>query len=235
LPASIDLRLNARVEAIGFDGARAAEIKLRGGETLPIGNLVLATNHHALENLIPENIRERDARFAGLAKLESVPILGAHLWFDRPIMSKPALALTSGPLHWLFKKDEAGKSVHGVISAARDWPAVPKDAALAQFTQQIRQLIPSAKDAQLLRGLIVIEKRATFSPLPGTDKFRPNQSPPAGGIANLYLAGDYTQTDWPATMEGATRSGYLAAGAILHKKIMLPDLPVEWPARLLGL
>ncbi|MBA2707375.1 MAG: FAD-dependent oxidoreductase, partial [Gemmatimonadaceae bacterium] len=61
------------------------------------------------------------------------------------------------------------------------------------------------------------------------------QSPPSCGIANLYLAGDYTQTGWPATMEGAVRSGYLAAGAIVGHDLLVPDLPVQWPGRLLGL
>jgi uncharacterized protein with NAD-binding domain and iron-sulfur cluster len=87
----------------------------------------------------------------------------------------------------------------------------------------------------LERGVIVIEKRATFSPLPGTDTLRPAQAPPPGGIENLFLAGDYTRSEWPATMEGAVRSGYLAAEAVLAQKVAIPDLPIQWPARLLGL
>ena len=65
--------------------------------------------------------------------------------------------------------------------------------------------------------MIVIEKRATYSPLPGSDQFRPAQAPPNAGIQNLFLAGDYTKTGWPATMEGAVRSGYLAAEALLER------------------
>ena len=105
----------------------------------------------------------------------------------------------------------------------------------------MRSLFRNARDAQLLRGVIVVEKRATFSPLPGVDAWRPNQAPPSGGIENLYLAGDYTQTQWPATMEGAVRSGYLAAEAVVRsllsidRRFIVPDLPAEWPARALGL
>ena len=91
--------------------------------------------------------------------------------------------------------------------------------------------------------MIVIEKRATFSPLPGTDAFRPAQSPPPGGVWNLFLAGDYTRTGWPATMEGAVRSGYLAAQAVLNPagvdkpgpRWLCDDLPVQWPGRLMGI
>jgi zeta-carotene desaturase len=112
---------------------------------------------------------------------------------------------------------------------------VPKEEALRQFEAQIRGLFSEARQAKLERGVIVIEKRATFSPLPGTDAFRPAQEPGEKGIAGLYLAGDYTRTGWPATMEGAVRSGYLAAEAMTGSKCLVEDLPVQWPARVMGL
>jgi zeta-carotene desaturase len=245
---NVALRLNTRVDSLLFestgDTARATGVKLRGGEELRADALVVATNHHALQRWIadvPEPARTRDTRFTHLDKLESVPILGVHLWFDRPVMREPAAALIEGPLQWLFKKDAEGRILHGVISAARDWVNVPKDQALQKFEAQIRSLFPAAKNAKLERGVIVIERRATFAPLPGTDAFRPPQAPPPGGIANLFLAGDYTRTDWPATMEGAVRSGYLAAEAVLtdlapaSKRVLVENLRIEWPARLLGL
>jgi uncharacterized protein with NAD-binding domain and iron-sulfur cluster len=180
-------------------------------------------------------------RFAGIDKLQSVPILGAHLWFDRPILTEPHAAFMSGPLQWVFRKDASGKSLHGVISAARNWLDRPKEEMLKLFEHQIRQTFPAAREAKLERGVIVIEKRATFSPVAGIEQFRPQQPPPPNGIANLYLAGDYTRTGWPATMEGAVRSGYLAADAILdrlapasHHAFLVDDLPAQWPARLLA-
>jgi zeta-carotene desaturase len=122
-----------------------------------------------------------------------------------------------------------------VISAARAWVNVPKEEALRQFEAQVRTVFPAAQEAKLERGVIVIEKRATFSPLPGTDALRPVQGAGERGIAGLFLAGDYTKTGWPATMEGAVRGGYLAAEAILGKRFLVPDLPVQWPGRCLGL
>jgi zeta-carotene desaturase len=251
LPAGVNVRLSTRVDEILFDAdsagpPRAIGVKVRGeAAALPADAVVLASNHHAVQRWIaalPEAARAADSRFAGLEKLESVPILGAHLWFDRPILREPAVALIEGPLQWLFRKDGEGKALHGVISAAREWVNVPREKALAQFETQVRTLFPAARDAKLLRGVTVIEKRATFSPAPGVDALRPPQAPPPGGVGALYLAGDYTRTDWPATMEGAVRSGYLAAEGVLHgfafdphPRMLLADLPIEWPARFAGL
>jgi squalene-associated FAD-dependent desaturase len=237
----VHARLGARVESIRFEELRAAGVNLAGGESLPADAVVLATNYHSVQRWVPAELAKTDSRFVGLDQLESVPILGAHLWFDRPVLAEPHAALISGPLQWLFRKDAAGAAVHGVISAAREWVGRPKEQALQLFEQQVRSVLPAAREAKLLRGVIVIEKRATFAPVPGVDRLRPPQAPPPAGIASLYLAGDYTATGWPATMEGAVRSGYLAAERLLEdlmhqpQPFLQPDLPVQWPARILGL
>lgn len=242
-PPCRDVRLGCRVGEVLFEGGRASGVALQSGEKLTADVVVLATNYHAVLRWVPEAMQVRDARFAGLSRLESVPILGVHLWFDRPVMSLSHAALMEGPLQWLFRKDDQGCAVHGVISAARDWVDVPHPRCLDIFTAQIKRLFPHAADAQLRRGVIVVEKRATFSPRPGVDALRPAQGPPPGGIANLFLAGDYTQTQWPATMEGAVRSGYLAAEAVLRswlgdtalrQRLLIPDIAMEYPAELLA-
>jgi squalene-associated FAD-dependent desaturase len=221
-----DVRLGWRLSEVQIENRRVTAIKTQDGQTIACDALVLATNHHNVRQWIAD-----DPRLGGLDQLQSVPILGAHLWFDRPILRHSHVALIDGPLQWLFRKDAEGKAVHGVISAARDWVNVPREQCLSQFREQVSRLVPGAK---LERGAIVIEKRATFSPLPGVDHFRPPQGPVEGSIENLYLAGDYTRTGWPATMEGAVRSGYLAADAILgrdHGSFLVPDLPLQWPVR----
>jgi zeta-carotene desaturase len=228
-----DVRLSTRITAVRFDGNRAVGVEL-ADEKLAADAVILAVNYPALEKWIPAELSQTDSRFKGLGELQSVPILGAHLRFDRPIMTVPHVALMGGPMQWLFRKpDEDGSAVHGVISAAREWLNRPKDECLDLFTRQVRQYFPAAREVQLSRGVIVIEKRATFSPLPSIDRIRPAQAPPTGGIGNLFLAGDFTLTGWPATMEGAVRSGYLAAEAVLGQpgKFLVPDLPIEWPAR----
>jgi uncharacterized protein with NAD-binding domain and iron-sulfur cluster len=158
-------------------------------------------------------------------------------------MTDSHAALIHGPLQWIFRKDADGRVLHGVISAARDWVGRTREESLAMFEKQVRAVLPGAAGAKLDRGVIVIEKRATFSPTPGVDRLRPPQPPPVNGIQNLYLAGDYTRTGWPATMEGAVRSGYLAAEAVLRQvsgaatttNLLVPDLTPQWPARVLGL
>lgn len=233
-----DVRLGTRVAELVFDGASVTGVRLQSGETLSADAVVLATNHHAVQRWVPPELAQRDVRFQSLDQFESVPILGAHLWFDRPVLADTHAAFLEGPLQWLFRKDADGKAVHGVISAARQWLDIPREDALAQFEQQIRRTFPAARDAKLLRGVTVIEKRATFSPRPGIDRIRPTQAPPRDGISNLYLAGDYTQTHWPATMEGAVRSGYLAAEALCAAngspaRFLVDDLPLQWPAQMM--
>ena len=109
------------------------------------------------------------------APIEDVPILGAHLWYDRPVLAESHAALVEGPLQWLFRKDVTGTAVHGVISAARAWAGRPKEEALAAFTRQINATFPVARGATLVRGVVVVEKRATFSPSPGIDVLRPQR------------------------------------------------------------
>ncbi len=232
-------RLNTRMAGLEFRDGKVVGVRLQNGAALPADAVILATNFHNVSKQIPAELAARDRRFHALGGLESVPILGVHLWFDRPVMPYAHAALVRGPLQWLFRKDAAGRQVHGVISAARQWISVNRDDALRQFHAQIKEVLPSARAAALQRGVIVVEKRATFSPLPGAQQFRPAQAPDENGISNLFLAGDYTQTAWPSTMEGAVRSGYLAAEAVLKgmgagaQKFIVKDLPSEWPARLL--
>jgi squalene-associated FAD-dependent desaturase len=234
----VDVRPGTRVSRLVFAGNSVSGVELPNGQVISADAVILATGHHAAGRLVPDELAENDQRFRASAKIEDVPILGAHLWFDRPVMQFPHVALITGPLQWLFRKDSAGRVLHGVISAARDWVGRPKSECLAMFEQQVRLLFPTARDAKLERGVVVIEKRATFSPLPHSDDNRPPQAPPAGGIANLFLGGDYTRTGWPATMEGAVRSGYLAAetllaGSGIQKRFLRPDLRLQWPARLM--
>jgi zeta-carotene desaturase len=230
-----NLRLGCRMTGVRFEGKKAIGVEI-GSEFLPADAVVMAVNYPALEKWIPAELAAGDARFARLDELESVPILGAHLWFDRPVLDRPHAALMSGPMQWLFKKSADGRAVHGVISAARDWINRPRQECMDEFVAQIRRIFPAAGDAKLERANIIIEKRATFSPRAGIDRARPEQGPPANGIENLYLAGDYTRTGWPATMEGAVRSGYLAAGAICGngQKFLVNDLVLQWPARILA-
>jgi phytoene dehydrogenase-like protein len=105
-----------------------------------------------------------------------------------------------------------GHYIQAVISASRGLSSLGKEAIRDKIVAEIREILPAAKEANLVHCRVVTERSATYSILPGVDDIRPS---PATPIGNLFLAGDYVQTRWPATMEGAVRSGRLAAEAIL--------------------
>src|SRR5205085_3737923 len=128
-------------------------VALATGATPTADAVVLATHHHTVRRWVPPELAATDPRFDHLAKLEDVPILGVHLWFDRPVMTESHAALLDGPLQWIFRKDETGTSLHGVISAAREWIDQRKDQMLQQFEAQVRRVLPDARDAKLNRGV----------------------------------------------------------------------------------
>ncbi len=164
-----DVRLGARMTSIRFENNRAVGIEL-AGEFLPADAVILAINYPALEKWIPPELAARDSRFANLEKLQSVPILGAHLWFDRPVISTPHAALISGQLQWLFRKPNSdGRAVHGVISAARDYLQRDTNELLNLFTNQIRQTFPEAQ-------------APTSSAAPSSSKNAPPSPPPPAQI-----------------------------------------------------
>ena len=124
---------------------------------------------------------------------------------------------------------DGGQYLQLVISASYDLVPRSRQEIIELCRRELQDLLPATREAQLLKATVIKETAATFSPEPGCDRWRPAQQSP---IANLFLAGDWTATGWPATMEGAVRSGYLAAEAILAvagqpQKLLQPDLPVE--------
>ncbi|MYB53721.1 MAG: carotene 7,8-desaturase, partial [Acidobacteriia bacterium] len=145
-----------------------------------------------------------------LMRFRPSPIVGIHLWFDRPITELGHAMLVDGEVQWIFHK--GGGYYLGVVSAARrlvrDAPAEIAERAVAQ----LRATFPRAREAELRRSRVIKELRATYSAVPGLERSRPG---PHTCFPNLFLAGDWTDTGWPATMEGAVRSGYNAAAAVL--------------------
>ncbi|MGC8793239.1 MAG: FAD-dependent oxidoreductase, partial [Bryobacteraceae bacterium] len=146
----------------------------------------------------------------GLDRLETSPITGIHLWFDQPVMDLPQAALLEGAVHWAFNKRE-GRYVELVVSASRDLLPLSREQLTALAVRELAAFFPAAGATRLERAHVVREVRATFSPQPGVEARRPATRTRLG---NLFLAGDYTKSGWPATMESAVRSGYLAAEAV---------------------
>jgi len=149
-------------------------------------------------------------------------------------MAEPFLTALDTSIQWIFNKSRlygqpGGQYLQLVISASHDFMLRSRQEIIDSCRAELRALLPATREAQLVKATVVKEAAATFSPEPGSDRWRPSQRT---SLPNLYLAGDWTKTGWPATMEGAVRSGYLAAEAILSasgapRQLVRPDLPAE--------
>ncbi|MDP9114318.1 MAG: FAD-dependent oxidoreductase, partial [Acidobacteriota bacterium] len=145
-----------------------------------------------------------------VSEYEHSPITGIHLWFDRPVTDLPHATLLDRTMQWMFNKHE-GRYVQLVVSASRSLSETPRAEVIALALKELAEFFPAAREAKLEKAHVVKEIRATFSAKPGLEAHRPGNRTKIG---NLFLAGDWTKSGWPATMEGAVRSGYLAAEAL---------------------
>ena len=214
------------------------------GPSQPYSHVVTALPWRQSARLLGEERLSKIPKLREAAQFDSSPITGIHLWFDRTICDVPHAVLVGRMSHWLFARghnsipgqaNRQGQYYQVVISASRDLAGRDHQDVADQVCHELRSTFDQARDAQLLHARVVTEKAAVFSPLPGTMKQRPSQ---ISGIPGLYLSGDWTDTGWPATMEGAVRSGYLAAEALLRDlaipaKLLVPELPRGALTRLL--
>lgn len=198
------VKLNSAVRSI-----EAGQVQLRDGGELTATNIILAVPFERVLSLLPESLAA-DPFFARIDRLEPSPIASVHYWFDREAMPVPHAVLVDGLGQWVFRRE--GGYVQVVISAAAEARALSREELEMKILAELRQLFPTMRTAKLLRSRTIIEQAATFKPVPGVDACRPPQATPVPG---LTLAGDWTDTGWPATMEGAVRSGILAAAAVL--------------------
>jgi len=200
------IRLGASVTRVTANSIRTAD-----GEEISADVVICTVPPERAAKIVDPEVQASDERFAHLERITHSPILGVHLVFDRPVMDLPHAVLVDQGTQWLFRKDEEGRKVHAVISAAEEWMALDEEEIGARVLADIRACIPAAREARLESVRAVKEKRATFAPTPEVEAIRPGTT----GSSGLILAGCYVRTGWPATMEGAVRSGYLAAAAAL--------------------
>ncbi len=233
-----EIQLGVSAKSINFDGHRVTGVVTTEG--LIEAKAVISTlPFDRLDKIISEPLRRADARLHHLDQFDVSPILGVHLVFDQEVMSLPHLVFAGGDVHWIFNKGMDGtgqQHIHAVISGADQWMGLDEASIVKRVLAAISSALPAVKSAQLLVHRSVKEKRATFAATPEINAYRPGPGPSAlGGAPNLYLAGDWSASGWPATMEGATRSGYAAARLAGGTIEEVPDISISWPARLLGL
>jgi squalene-associated FAD-dependent desaturase len=212
--ANVRIHTRVAVERICIENGRV--VGLRTGEgNRAAETVILAVPFERVSALAPE---------LGLdfSLWEHSPITGIHLWFDRPITELPHGTLLDRTIQWFFNKGE-GYYLQLVVSASRSLVPMPRLEVIDLARRELADFFPAVRSAHLVNAHVVKEMRATYSARPGLQAQRPE---PRTRIDGLYLAGDWTRTAWPATMEGAVRSGYRAAEAVTSAAttFLLPDI-----------
>ena len=218
---------------------------------------MLAVPFDSLAKLLPDSAESGKLR-EKLSHFETSPITGVHLWFDRQITDLPHAVLLDRTIQWMFHKsmliekasgpvlksseDGSGKIeprpsyVELVISSSKSLVEKSRQEIIDLALSEVHEFFPGARDAHLVKATVLKEVNATFSPMPGIDAYRPQSQ---SAWPHIFLAGDWTATGWPATMEGAVRSGYIAAAEISKRagaarSFIAPDLPSAGLMRIFG-
>ena len=219
----VTIHLVAPVEQI--DPRPDGELSLQG-KTAPLHrarSVICAVPWRQAAEILPASVASQ------IPVIHSAPISSLHLWFDRPITPLPHAVLVGRLSQWMFARGERSEvrgqrsGVSGqesgehyyqvVISASHELAGRQREDVLREVRGDLNAVFPAALDAELLRWQMITEQDAVFSVRPGLEALRPSQRT---SIPNLFLAGDWTATGWPSTMESAVRSGYLAAEAVLQ-------------------
>ena len=225
-----------------WPGARVMGVELGSGEMVTGDRYVSALPRDVLGTVLPDEMAGMPV-FSRSGKIQQAPIVNVHLWYDRPVMEEDFCAFVDSPLQWVFNKGAvsgrsgpergqpagegaAGQRICVSLSAAWEHIDLPRE----KLAQAIHAEVLAAfchKGAQqkgdlpnLLHWSVVKQRNATIRCLPGVEELRPPSGTP---ISNLFLAGDWTKTGWPSTLEGAARSGFNAAQAVAASLGATPD------------
>jgi len=226
-----EIQFRAGVESFR---AESSEVRVTtNGQELKFDYLVMAVPFDVLRRMLPDAPSAAPLA-AALGQFSTSPITGIHLWFDRQISELDHAVLLDRTIQWMFHKSRliesrktetrknetsenqmrengSGSYVELVVSCSRSLIEKSKAEIVEMAVKEAEEFFPDACEAKLLKSTVIKEVHATYSPRPGIDQYRPK---PETAWPRVFLAGDWTATGWPATMEGAVRSGYLAAEAL---------------------
>ena len=213
----VQVRMRCPVDRLVFEEGRVTGVWVGGG-LMTADHYITAVPFDRINALAPE-------ADVDVTAFSHSPITGIHLWFDRPVTQLPHATLLDRSIHWMYNKGD-GRYLQLVVSASRGLTPMPRAEVIALALGELAEFLPAVSEARLERAHVVKEVKATFSAAPGLEARRPST---ATNIPNLFLAGDWTQSGWPSTMEGAARSGYKAAEAVAAsagqaRRFLLPDL-----------
>jgi len=214
------------------------KITSSGGERT-FDHVVLAVPFQVVAALVPSDAAGQALK-QKLQTFQASPITGIHLWFDREITPLPHAVLLDRTIQWMFQKSKIhnreGSYLELVVSASRTLVEKSRQEVLDLAMKELAEFFPAVREAKVVKAAVIKEVYATYSILPGLDQYRPGARTE---WPRLFLAGDWTTTGWPATMEGAVRSGYLAAEALTEsggapRKFLVPDLRARGLMKLFG-
>ena len=237
------VHLRASVDSMQADD-KGVRVGVSGDEVCA-DYAILATPFNVVNKLLPDTpemqpLRQQAGHFG------SSPITGIHLWFDREVTPLEHAVLLERTIQWMFQKSkilntrresgEAGSYLELVVSSSKTLVDKSRNEIIDLAMRELAEFFPAVREAKLTKATVIKEVHATFSPTPGSDAYRPSHTSP---WPRLFLAGDWTATGWPSTMEGAVRSGYGAAEALAaarggQQKFLVPDLPPKGFMRLFG-
>ncbi len=234
-----EVRLKSSVSSVS---PASSAVKLcSGGEQFEFDGAVLALPFHVLSRVLPQTL-EAEPILDAAARFETSPITGIHLWFDREITDLDHAVLLDRTIQWMFHKSRLlarvgdGSYVELVVSASKSLVEESRQDIIDLAMRELAEFFPLVREAKLVKAAVVKEINATYAPLPRIEAHRPSA---ATRWPHVFLAGDWTASGWPATMEGAVRSGYLAAEALCRasgnaQKFLAPDLPASGLMRVIG-
>lgn len=217
-------RVHTRTAARAIRRTDAGFDVVLDGYTVAADGVVLAVPPDAAAGVLPPGALDRPER---LAELGGAPIVNVHTVYDRTVTRDPFTAVVGSPVQWVFDRSTVAGLDHGQylavsLSAAERWIDTPVAELRAQFLPELARLFPAAGGAQVTKFFVTRERRATFRQVPGSARLRP---PARTGVPGCVLAGAWTATGWPDTMEGAVRSGTEAARAVAAHLATRPAQP----------
>lgn len=204
--------LGRGISALHVQNGVVKTISIDDGEELTPGAVISAVPYFAVAKMLGEETLRSFPEFRTLEAFRPSAIITIHLWFDIPFVEEDFVALLDSPIHWVFNKSKimSGRKsklsyLSLVVSGATDLAEVKKKKLVEMAISELRKFYPESTKAKLMHSLVIKEKRATFSPRVGTEVIRPSHT---STVKNFFLAGDWTDTKLPATIEGAVQSGY---------------------------
>jgi squalene-associated FAD-dependent desaturase len=223
--------------------AESDNVKLLvSGEEMSFDFTIFAVPFDVLSKILLQSSAAEPLR-QSLSRFETSPITGIHLWFDRQITDLDHAVLLDRTIQWMFHKskllgrNDGGSYVELVVSSSKTLIEKSRAEIVDLALAELREFFPGAREAKLVKSTVIKEVHATYSPQPGVDVYRPHAETV---WPRVFLAGDWTATGWPATMEGAVRSGYMAAesvaqaAGIRHASFLVSNLPASGFMRLFG-